>query len=255
MYSTKPAPAPTPFPLQTMYVPVLQYYSLPLQRLVRTPPTKKHRKICIFDWDDTLCPTTAWMSANSKVSAEALREFGCAVYILLNKYIRVFGEENLFIVTNATKHWVLHSLAALSKSYQSKMVSGSEQQRQTDYFAAIYNSLVSMNILICSAQDLHAERFPQHMTIWKTRVFKHIIKRHFNLLSGSQDTIYSIVSIGDSEAEFVASSEASAMLKTYNLMNRSNNEVRLHRMKLAEAPSAKVMMEQFAMLMEEVDKW
>jgi len=241
---------------QTIYAPVMLEYQGPSQyRLVPTPPLKKQRKIIIFDWDDTLCPTSAWMSADSKVSAQELREFGKAVYALLNKYIRVFGEENLFIVTNATKHWVLHSLTELSKSYQSKMAATNDKLKHNDYYAAIYNSLLSMNVLICSAQDLHAERFPQHTTIWKTRVFKHIIKRHFNLLSGTQDTIYSIVSIGDSEAEYVASSEASAMLKSYNLMNRSNNEVRLHRIKLAEAPSTKVMMEQFAMLMKEADKW
>lgn len=239
-----------PTMLEYQGIPQMSHYA----RYVRTPPTKKHRKICIFDWDDTLCPTSAWMCAESKVSAAELSGFGRSLYTLLNKYIGVFGEENLFIVTNATKHWVLHSLTELSQSYQSKMAAmGDTKQGQNDYYAAIYNSLLSMNVLICSAQDLHAERFPQHTTIWKTRVFKHIIKRHFNLLSGSQDTIYSIVSIGDSEAEYVASSEASAMLKAYNLMNRSNNEVQLRRIKLAESPSTKVMMKQFAMLMKEAD--
>ena len=133
---------------------------------------KKHRKIVMVDWDDTLFPTHAWMEERPQASAEELREFGRSLYILLNKYIEIFGVKNLFIVTNATQKWVFKSLMDCSAIYRHK-TKHDEKLQNADYFAAIYNSFDSMNILVCSARDLHGMfcqkitwhcLFPEHNT-------------------------------------------------------------------------------------------
>ena len=84
-------------------------------------------------------------------------------------------------------------------------------------------------------------------------MFKTIVKIHFDLHSASNDNIYCMVSIGDSDDEFVASQEAKQMIVTINQLNRNNNLVRLHRIKLADRPTMKKMVNQNASLMKEVD--
>ena len=79
------------------------------------------------------------------------------------------------------------------------------------------------------------------------------MKEHFDLYSGSNDNIYCIVSIGDSDDEYVASQEAKQMVSTLNRLNRSNNIVRLHRIKLKENPTINEMVNQITSLMKEVD--
>ena len=94
---------------------------------------------------------------------------------------------------------------------------------------------------------------PQQPALWKTRVFKSIVKDHFDLHSGSNDNIYCIVSIGDSDDEYVASQEAKQMVTTLNRLNCSNNIVRLHRIKLKEKPTINEMVNQIRSLMREAD--
>ena len=89
------------------------------------------------------------------------------------------------------------------------------------------------------------------MTLWKTLTFKSIVKRHFDLYSSSNNNIYCIVSIGDSDDEFEASFEAKQMISTMNRLNRTNNIARLHRIKLKAEPTLKVMLNQIALLMED----
>jgi len=208
----------------------------------------KHRRVCIFDWDDTLFPTSAWISdgkLNKSATLRALRSIGKAVYDLLAYYLRLFGAKNVRVVTNGTKSWVLKSLRQCSSRYR-ELTSD-----PADYFAAIYNSFVSLDILVSSARDMHGKDFPQHGVSWKIHAFKSIAKRHFNLFSSSDNNVYSLVSIGDSEDEFVASFETKRMLETQNQLNRNNNIVRLHRVKLKKDPRLEDLLSQIAMLMVE----
>ena len=94
---------------------------------------------------------------------------------------------------------------------------------------------------------------PQQPTLWKTLVFKSIVKEHFNLYSSSDNNIYCIISIGDSEDEFKASFEAKQMISTMNRLNRNNNVARLHRIKLKEEPTINEMVNQIASLMKEAE--
>jgi len=216
----------------------------------------KQKCIVIFDWDDTLFPTTTIVFNDNKgVSAGKLRELGEAVYNLLAKYLKTFGAQNVFIVTNGSKSWVLHSLKMISQRYQACFDgTDDEKGRSEDYFAAIYNTLISSNsIPVVSAQDEYKYRYPQQPTLWKTLAFKSIVKAYFNLYSSSDNNIYCIISIGDSEDEFKASFEAKQMISTMNRLNRNNNIARLHRIKLKEEPTINEMVNQMASLMKEAE--
>ena len=88
---------------------------------------------------------------------------------------------------------------------------------------------------------------------YKTKVFKSVVKVHFDLYSGSNDNIYTIISIGDSDDEYTASHEAKQMITTMNRLNRNNNIVRCHRIKLKNQPTINEMVCQIASLMKEVE--
>merc|ERR1711920_200274 len=111
--------------------------------------------------------------------------------------------------------------------------------------------LVGGAIRIVSARDQYSDCSPQHPKLWKTLAFKKIVKDHFNLYSSSDHNIYTIISIGDSEDEYVASYEAKQMILTMNQLNRTQNNVRLHRVKLMEEPTVEEMLGQIALLMGE----
>merc|ERR1712190_142710 len=77
--------------------------------------------IVIFDWDDTLFPTSAIIhQEESNVTVQQLYQFGKAAYELLNEYFTIFGETNLYIVTNSARDWVLTSLQDLSAVFRAK---------------------------------------------------------------------------------------------------------------------------------------
>jgi len=235
-------------------------------------PVWKHQRVVIFDWDDTLFPTSAWISTerkgsklNESADLASLRRVGRAVYDLLAYYLKLFGAKNVRVVTNGTKSWVLKSLQQCSRRYRELCAENSENgedekdekcadtDADADYWAAIFNSFESLDILVSSARDMHGQKFPQHGASWKMRTFKSIAKRHFNLFSSSDNNVYSMVSIGDSEDEFVASFETKRMLETQNLLNRNNNVVRLHRVKLKKHPRIEDILSQIAMLTVEAE--
>merc|ERR1719361_3145329 len=224
-----------------------------MNRRSRTTVTQK--TIVIFDWDDTLFPTTSVVCKQEKhITVGDLQSLGHSIYKLLGKYIETFGANNVFIVTNGSSNWVLESLKEMSRVYQVSFQGiDDEQERRKDYWAAIYNSLVSLKLRIVSAKALYSQDHPQQPTLWKTLVFKSIVKEHFNLYSGSDNNIYCIISIGDSENEFIASFGAKQMISTMNRLNRNNNIARLHRIKLKEEPTIQEMVNQIASLMKEAE--
>ena len=124
------------------------------------PTSRKRKYLVAFDWDDTLYPTFSLVHNQGRnVEMNDLYKLGKSIYILLETYIHRFGFENLFILTNASKKWVLDSLRNLSEGHQSCF---DGEKRDRDYFAAIYNTLVSQRCIpIISASDEYAIEYPQ----------------------------------------------------------------------------------------------
>jgi len=219
------------------------------------------RTVVIFDWDDTLFPTSEVVEkSDSNITIGDLYILGKSVYQLLGTYISTFGAKNIFIVTNGSKNWILDSLKELSRMYKDSFdalpgdtadAESTQKMRGKDFFAAIYNSFISLRIPLLSARSAYSDRHPQRASLWKVLMFKSIVKSHFNLFSGRDGNLYVIISIGDSKDEFDAALEAKRMAVTQNRLNCNDNVVLLHRVKLMERPNIQQMVKQHAALRKE----
>lgn len=230
------------------------------QRVPRHGPSvaqRQNRHLVIFDWDDTLFPTTHFLNnfkaaagfyhkekrarsaATKDITAQDLHRFAKSTYYVMRQYIAVFGAHSIFIVTNAMKGWVMHSLTAMSAIYRQS----DSCDIGLDFFALIKELLLTANVPVISAQYLHARRYPQQPTMWKIFTFKHLAKRHFRLSSrlSSKGAAYVLLSIGDSVSEYVAAFETKRMLETDNRMNRNDDKFQLLRVKLKTSPSIEHM--------------
>ena len=203
------------------------------------------KKIAIFDWDNTLIPTTQMFTnksaINSAMTLKQLESIGKMMYQILAKYISLYGAENMFIVTNASSQkWIYFSLHCLNTIYKQKSTSQKISEKRT-YFEKISDLLLNQEISIYSAHQLYSERFPNQTTLWKSLVFTQIVTDRFicdcDRLSSNDTTKYSILSIGDSMDEFNASLNAKNMLITTYKMNPNN--ILLHRIKLKYSPTMK----------------
>lgn len=134
--------------------------------------------LIIFDWDNTLFPTT-WLMKNSiklniitdvKKYQLYFHELDNVLYNLLHKSIS-FGK--VIIVTNAMKEWVMMSKSILPKTSQ----------------------LIDDNIEIISARELFNKKYS--MEDWKKNVFQTIITQY--VVWANQ-----IISFGDAMYEYDA---------------------------------------------------
>mmetsp|Transcript_55758 Transcript_55758/g.50171 ORF Transcript_55758/g.50171 Transcript_55758/m.50171 type:complete len:330 (+) Transcript_55758:272-1261(+) len=211
--------------------------------------------LVVLDWDDTLFPTTSIVLDKRQLSAIELLYFGKYLYELIDELIKSYGDSNIYIITNAAKEWVFRSLKESSQRYQ-RLTSHDQYAQSMNYFAAIYNSLLTLNITVISAQDRFSGKYPGQPLIWKLNAFKQITVQHFmslNKINKYETCQYIILSIGDSEDEFTASLEAKYCLKRQIEQNPYNeSEILLHRIKLMEDPSPQQMMQQMIMLKSNV---
>ena len=195
------------------------------------------KKLVIFDWDDTIFPTTALIHNKEQVTGAELEQFGQNAYSMLTKFVETFSAENIYIVTNGKAQWVQKSLFMMSR--RQRALSG------TDYWAMIYQLLATkLSGHVVSARALHGAAFPKQTALWKTLVFKQIAIEHFG--AAVQSAVASectIISIGDSTDEFIASAEAKKQLQSQFGVN--SHLIRLH---LKQRASRATMLKQFNVL-------
>jgi len=190
--------------------------------------TKKD--LVIFDWDDTIFPTTACIRNNQVIPDADLEIFGKAAYELLVNFINVYSAENIYIVTNGASGWVSKSLEIMS----------GRQTTGTDYWTAIKQLLATtLEGHVISARSMYETSYPKQTAVWKTLVFQQIAIEHFGANFHGESTI---VSIGDSTDEFIASAETANMLRT----QFGVDPVHLVRMPLKRKPSFESMFQEFA---------
>ena len=218
-----------------------------------------HRRIVIFDWDDTLCVTTGILNKSrdeiNKICGSKLKIYGQLLYKLLLKYIGIFGAENVMIITNAKRKWVFTSIFALMRIYHERILYDKKLKKETiNYFIEIYNLLIFKNIRIVSAQDLYGNDNPNQFVLWKILTFQTEIVKHFDVKYGFDNNYvdknkkinknYTIINIGDSDDEFIASYQSKIMLqKAYKLKN-----IHLQRFKLSRNPELDVIISQMRTL-------
>src|SRR5690606_26095890 len=107
-----------------------------------------YRNLVIYDWDDTLFPTT-WFTQNN-LSADQLDPKVTSYFASLDKSIstllgRTHKSAGTMIITNASLRWFEISVAILPKTAQ----------------------LIKSNIRVFSARDIYKDRYPNEMAMWK----------------------------------------------------------------------------------------
>ena len=191
-------------------------------------PFLAHKDLVIFDWDDTIFPSTVLVKRRETVSGSDWARFGETALVLLTTFIERFGAENIYIVTNGTAQWVQHSLKMLSKT-------PSISSRMKQLFS------VKLSGRVISARDLYEKMYPSQPALWKTLVFTKIATAHFGVDVNQSGTI---ISIGDGMDEFIASIESQKWLHAQYGMKRVN----LIRVLLEQSPSTDLMLMQFGVL-------
>jgi len=170
---------------------------------------KKHNSVIIFDWDDTLLPTSYLVSDNnelSKTEIEKMKEIEKKVGSILEESIE---KGNTYIITNAGINWVEYTV---NKFYRN--------------ITNLFNK-----IKIISARKEYENIFPGDIRQWKIEAFLNILKDVDN------KKITNIVCIGDSLFEveagrILASKFAQSFIKTVKFKETPKLDELLKQLKL-----------------------
>jgi len=150
------------------------------------PPEFSPDKVTVFDWDDTLCPSTALkeMGFNLEMPyygitkeitemCDTLVPHTAAVILRAKEYGKVV------IVTNATKDWVEMCVELLMPSIRD----------------------VILSVPIISAANLYSHTYYNNPMAWKNLTFKTALLDTAFGSSRHPSTTRTVLSIGDGEAE------------------------------------------------------
>lgn len=187
---------------------------------------QQHRTLIIFDWDDTLHPTSL-LKKREKLCVSAVRTFGLRLYETLLSLIRLYGAQNIVIVSNADRVWIEQCLVSLSGGY----------------FVNVYHLISLYHIEIISAKNRFSALYPNEATTWKQKTIEYLVRRH--ALAHSKEGQLSVVCIGDSVTEYVASERVVARL---NRGKHGTERMVLHRVKLLERPTLNQLIEQYSLI-------
>jgi len=148
----------------------------------------EHKTLIIFDWDDTLFPTSWLVQNNINLSDEQTRNKYIILFTRLDTLINqlliiAMKHGKVIIVTNAVNKWIELSLNMLPNT----------------------KKLIHNNIDVISARELYQEKHPDQMGLWKRLVFQNYVNDHFKT-----HPLQNIISIGDAEHEF------NALIELYN---------------------------------------
>lgn len=183
----------------------------------------KYRTLIIFDWDDTLFPTT-WATqkmlnlTNSVLPSNVIlmfRKLDTLLYELLSKIMK---QGRVIIVTNATSKWIIASSRVLPNTQK----------------------LLRNNILIVSAREAYGDQCG--IDEWKTKVFSEIVSE-FDIHSVHQN----IISVGDADYEF------DALKNLYNKKCDSGQRF-LKNIKLKRYPQMNELYDQLVLLNNNIDE-
>ena len=199
------------------------YYSKLIHKKLWNPSRtkKKHHTLIIFDWDDTLLPTTFLTPGgeyNDKLilspgETEQFKLMEKTVYKVLTTALEK-GET--YIITNAAPGWVEYTA---NKFYPSIL-------------------RVLQNIKVLSARGGYEKLYPKDYRQWKIQTFLEM-KKEFD--SG---LITNIMCMGDSMIEMEAG----------HLLSSKFNKAYIKTIKFREAPKLKVLYKQLLMILEKFNE-
>ena len=177
---------------------------------------KQHNSLIIFDWDDTLLPTT-FLTSNggplediklSDSDFQRMKEIENHVYLILKESIE---KGDVYIITNAGENWV---------------------QFSSSIFYPNISELLK-KIKIISARMEYEKAFPGNSRQWKIEAFLNLLKDVNNKL------VTNIICIGDSLFEIeagriLASKFSEAFIKTIKFRDAPKLDELLKQLKLVE---------------------
>eukprot|EP01084_Bolivina_argentea_P165948 288218_1 len=183
-----------------------QKYQKQLQYASNYPKkVKKRKNICIWDYDDTLFPTHAFMTHQYKTDKQFMSKLVLLVSLINQifiKTIELFGASNVIIITNGTDDWVDKSLNMATVK---------------NTFMPFQKLLKKHNIKIISAATSEMKtKYADNYYKWKQIAFSKCFQKYFD---NKDDIVNSITSIGDSLYEYKASNKSSKYLK-HRILNR-----------------------------------
>lgn len=184
------------------------YYSQLLLKKVWKPinDEKRHNCLIIFDWDDTLLPTSY---LTPKGIFEEKNELNEKDQLKINKLEGsvqklleiAISKGDVYIITNAGEGWV---------------------QFSAEKFYPSINDILK-KIIIISARDKFEKKYPEQSNVWKIRTFLNLKKRI------NDDLITNIICVGDSSFEIeagriLASKFIHAVIKTIKFREKPKPE-------------------------------
>jgi hypothetical protein len=158
------------------------------------PSSVRDRTVVVFDWDDTLCPSS-WLHAQNLLPKYRGQQIPItpeqrAVLALLGALRKAASYGPVFVVTAAELGWVEMSCAL--------------------YLPAVLSVLEMPDVHIVSARSWYEQTFGTggDSGCWKQEVMRLIARKCFASVAASgrrsgvpQDEFFNLVSVGDSMAE------------------------------------------------------
>ena len=184
------------------------YYSKLLVKRVWIPlnDSQRHNNLIIFDWDDTLLPTSFLLSKNlidteNKLSEKTQLKINKLEELVKNLLELSLSKGDVYIVTNAGEGWV--------------------EDSTKKFYPNIKDILDKIEII--SARKDYEKKYPNDTKLWKIGAFLNLKKR----LNGN--LITNIVCLGDSVFEMdagkiLASNFIHAVIKTIKFMESPKPE-------------------------------
>jgi len=194
--------------------------------MTHSNPKAKYNTLIVFDWDDTLFPTS-WMVkngidlTNKNTQKHYIILFSKLDVVLYNLLDKLSRQAQIVIITNAVRKWVDLSIIMLPKTQQ-----------------IIKNN----NIPVISARDLYKQHYPNDMTEWKKKTFKNFSQSYY-----TNHKFQNIISVGDAEYEFIAT------INLYDHLAHMNNKL-LKTVRLFSEPTFDSLMHQLDILSKNFDK-
>lgn len=175
--------------------------------------------IIIFDWDDTIFPTS-WVVKNKiDLNDESVKNkyivfFSQLDNLLYDLIIKALECGKIYIVTNAMVKWIHISADIIPNT----------------------KKLILNNTEILSAREIYGKTMPGDMFGWKRLIFIDIIKKYYK---DKENEFQNIISIGDADYEFEA---------TTNLWSKKSRNRTLKTIKFMTSPTFDSLMDQLHVL-------
>ena len=184
------------------------YYSKLLLKRVWIPlnDSQRHNNLIIFDWDDTLLPTSFLVSKNmidkdKKLNEKDQTKLNKLEILVKNLLTLTLSKGEVYIITNAGEGWV--------------------EESATNYYPNLKEILDKIEVI--SARKDYEKKYPENTKLWKIRAFLTLKSRV------NEELITNMVCLGDSVFEMeagkiLASSFIHAVIKTIKFMENPKPE-------------------------------